>query len=103
EVVAVDGRHQYLAGLEVGGDEDVVLHARPGGVGGDRVGQVSGRGARRDLEAQLARPGKGDGDHAVLERARRVQGVVLDPELAQAQLGGQAVGPKERCEAGPEI
>ena len=34
---------------------------------------------------------------AVLERARRVEGVVLDPELAEAELGGQAVGPHQRA------
>ena len=75
----------------------------PGRVGGHRVGQVAGRGAGRHLEPELARLGQGDRDHPVLERAGRVGRVVLDPQLAQAELGGQAVGPHQRGEAGAEV
>ena len=40
---------------------------------------------------------------AVLERVRRVDRVVLDPHLAESELGREAVGPHERREAGTEV
>ncbi len=100
---AVDGRHGDLGRLEVVRDEDDRVHARSRRVGGHRVGQVAGRRAGRHLEAQLPGLGEGDRDHPVLERARRVGGVVLDPELAQPELGGQAIGPDQRREAGTQV
>src|SRR5262249_42901210 len=40
---------------------------------------------------------QGDGDDAVLERqGGEVDGVVLDPQPLDAQLGGEAVGPYQR-------
>src|SRR4029453_17858580 len=48
------------------------------------VGEVSGRRAGDGLEPELSRLGQGDRDDAVLERVRRVRGVVLDPDLGQA-------------------
>ena len=103
QVVPVHRRHEHLAPLEVGGNEDVVLHPGSGRVGGDRVGEVARRRAGRHLEAEFARPRQGDGDDAVLERARWIQGVVLDPELAQPQLGGKTVGTQERREARAKV
>jgi hypothetical protein len=88
--VPVDAGREDLLLLEVGRDEDVGLHAERGAVGGDRVGQVAGRGAREDLVAELAGARRGDRDDAVLERVRRVRGVVLDPHLAQAEALGEA-------------
>ena len=66
--------------------------------------------ARFPVEAQAAtlNPswrglGQGHRDHPVLERAGGVGRVVLDPQLAQPELGGQAVRPHQRGEAGPEV
>ena len=73
------------------------------GVRGDRVGEVAGRRAGRDLEAELERLAQRDRDDPVLERVGRVAGVVLDPDLAEAELGGEAVGPHERREPGAEV
>ena len=100
---AVDAGREQLLLLEVGGDEDVGLQAGRGGVGGDGVGEVAGRGAGDGVEAELARLGDGDGDDAVLERVGRVGGVVLDPELAaDAQPLRQPVGAQQRRQAGLE-
>ena len=58
EVAAEDGRRDELHGLEVVGHEDERLHAGPRRVGGDGVGEVAGRGAGGDLEAELAGLGR---------------------------------------------
>ena len=55
------------------------------------------------LKPELAGLGEGDGDDAVFERACRVAGVVLHPELAQSELGCEPVGADEGREAGAEI
>ena len=99
----VDRGGDDLARLEVGGDEHHVAHPGPGRVGGDGVGQVAGGGAGRHLEAHGPGPGQGHGHHPVLERPGGVQGVVLQPQLAEAELGGQAVGPHQRGEAGAQV
>ena len=91
---AVDAGAEDLGPLQVGGHEDVAVEAGGGGVGGHAVGQVAGRGAADGREAELAGLAQGHRHDAVLERQRReVDGVVLDPELLDAQLGGQAIGP----------
>ncbi len=102
EVRAVDPRGEDLLLLEVGGDEDVGLEAERGGVGGHGVGQVAGRGAGDDLVAELAGALERDGDDAVLERVRRVGGVVLDVHLADPEPLGEPVGLEQRREAGRE-
>ena len=99
-VVAVDG--QQRAAVDGGGEDLGLLQRRrdqhdrvPPGArrrGGDGVGEVARRGAAQHGEAQLAGGGEGDGDDAVLEGVRRVAGVVLDPQGAHAQLGGEPVG-----------
>ena len=97
QVGAVDAGREQLLLLEVGGDEDVGLEPGGGGVGGDGVGEVAGRGAGDGLEAQLARLRDGDGDDPVLEGVGRVGGVVLDPQLGvEAETLGQPVGPDQR-------
>ena len=65
-------------------------------MGGDRVREVPGRGAGDRVEAELLRLCDGDGDDPVLERVGRVRGVVLYPELAEAEALGQAVGAHQR-------
>ena len=103
QVGAVDGGGDDLALLQVGGDEHHVAHAGPGRVGRHRVGQVAGGRAGRHLEAHGPGPGQGHRHHPVLERAGGVEGVVLEPQLAQAQLGGQPVGPHQGGEAGAQV
>ena len=100
DVGAVDERTEHLPLLEVGGDEDVALEARVGGVGGDGVGEIAGRGAGHHLESELTRAAEGNGDHAILEgEGRIVDRVVLDPEFLDPELLGQAVGLHERGKA----
>ena len=65
-------------------------------MGGDRVGEVAGRGAGDRVEAELLGARERDGDDAVLERVRRVGGLVLDAQLAEAEALGEAVGLHER-------
>ena len=58
------------------------------------------RRAGEHLEAELAGGGQGDRDHAVLERVRRVAGVVLDPQPVDAELAGEVVGRISRVKPG---
>ncbi len=67
---------------------------------GDRIGEVSGRRAGDRVETELERLGESDGDDAVLEAVRRVGGVVLDPDLADAELLGEPIGADERRQPG---
>ena len=100
QVGAVDAGREQLLLLEVGGDEDVGVEAGGGGVGGDGVGEVAGRGAGDGLEAELLRLGDGDGDDPVLEGVGRVGGVVLDPELGvEPEPLGEPVGAQQRRQA----
>ena len=93
-------RRHDLARLEVVGNEDDGAEPRGGGVGRDGVGEVAGRGAADGVEAELDRARDGHRDHAVLVAEGRVVGaVVLEVELAHAQLAAQALGPHERREA----
>ena len=86
DVGAIDERAEDFALLEIGGDEHVALQAGAGGIGGDGVGEVAGRGAGDDLEAEFARAAQRDGDDAVFEGERRViDRVVLDVELARCR------------------
>ena len=103
DVAAVDGGGDDLGHLEVVGDEDDRDHAGARRMGGHGVGQVAGRGAGGHLEAELAGLGEGHGHDPVLEGSGGVGRVVLDPELPEAELGGQAVGPHERGAAGAEV
>ncbi len=103
DVAAVDRGGDDLALLEVRRDEHVAAQPGVRRVRGDRVREVAGRRARRDLEAELERLAQRDRDDPVLERVRRVARVVLDPDLAEAELGREAVGPHERREPGAEV
>jgi len=66
---------------------------------GHRVGEIAGAGARDGGEPVLASPGRGDAHHAVLERAGRILCVVLQVQIAQAELGAQVVGADQRRES----
>ena len=103
QVGPVDAGGEQLLFLEVGGDEDVGVEAGGGRVGGDRVGEVAGRGAGDGVEAELLRLGDGDGDDPVLEGVGRVGGVVLDPELGvEPEALGEPVGAQQRRQPGLE-
>ncbi len=103
QVGAVNLRAQQLAFFQVRGHEDEGLHARPRGVGADRVGQVAGGGAGQGVVAELPRLGGGHGHDAVLERPCGVGAVVLKVEVLQAQVLGQVLGADQGCEAGLEV
>ena len=99
----VDAAADDLALLEVVRDEDDRLHPGAGAVRGDGVREVAGAGAGDAGVAELARLRDRDGDDAVLERPRRVDGVVLDPEPLEAERRRQVVGAQQRREARPEV
>ncbi len=82
------GRGQLLR-LEVGRAEDRRLEPLGRRAGRDRVREVAGGRAGERRQAELLRLRRRDRDHAVLERVRRVGGVELQPELADAELLGE--------------
>ena len=102
QVRAVDAGGEDLLLLEVGGHEDVGLEPGGGRVRRDGVGEVPGGGTGDDVVAELLRLGDGHAHHPVLERVRRVGGVVLDEHLPHAEPLGQALGAHQRREAGLE-
>ena len=71
-------------------------------VRGDRVGEVAGGGAGHGREAERAGRRQRDRHDAVLERVRRVGAVVLDPQLAHAERGGEVLRLAQRRHAGAE-
>ena len=86
-----------LAALEVARVEDVGGDARLGGQRGDRGADVAGRDAADLLLAQLEQPGDRHRDDAVLVgEAGALGAVVLEVELAQAELGAEPVGVDQR-------
>ena len=90
----VDGGADDLGGFQIVRHEDVGLQPGLGGVGGDAVGEVAGRGAADGREAELAGLRQGDRDDAVLERQRReVDGIVLDPEVLDAERLREPIAP----------
>ena len=100
---AVHGGADDLAPLQVGGDEDHGAQAGAGGVGGDAARQVAGRGAGDGLEPELAGLGGRHRHHPVLEGIGRVDAVVLDVEVVQAQLLAQVAGLEQWGEAGHDV
>ena len=88
---------RILALLQVGRDEDVSFQPGRGAVGGNAVGQIAGRGTADRAEAELAGLAQRHGNHAILERQRReIDGIVLDPQLFDAERIGEAIGPDQR-------
>src|SRR5262249_40554870 len=93
----VDASAEDLGRLEIGRDEDVRLESGRGGLGGDAVGEVAGRGAADGREAELAGLRQGDRDDAILERqGREVDGVVLYPQVLDAEGPGEVLALDER-------
>ena len=92
-----------LGPLQVGRVEDV---GREPGLGAERRGRgadVAGRDAADLRAAELERAGDGHADHPVLVGERGPVGrVVLDVEVAQPELGAEAVGADQRRQAGED-
>src|SRR5205807_4826241 len=55
------------------------------------------------LEPEFERFRETNRHHPVLEGVGGVEGVVLDPQLAEAEGAGEALGPHQRGEAGAEV
>src|SRR5439155_7997066 len=102
-VAAVHGRRDDLGPFEVRRDEHEAAQPGPSRMGGDRVREVAGRRAGGGLETELERLRERDRRHAILERVRRVERVVLHPHLAEPESGGEAVGADQRREPGAEV
>ena len=90
---AVDRCRGELLRLEVGRNEDCRLETFGRGPRCDGACEVAGRRARERLEAELLRLARGNGDDPVLERVRRVRGVELEPQLADAELLRRVAAP----------
>ena len=91
-------------GLEAGPrspllEEDEGLEAGPGAVGGRRRGHVAGRDRPDPLEAERDGLLDGHGGAAVLEARRRVLGLVLGVDVAEAEGRPDAAEPDERRRA----
>src|SRR5262249_13628222 len=83
-------------GRRVGGHEDVTLHAGLRGVRGRGAAGVARR-RQRDLRvAELLSLRHGRGEAARLERAGRVAGLVLDPQIAEPETRTESVGREQR-------
>src|SRR3970282_437826 len=100
---AVDTGAEDLSGLEVVGDEDNGFHTGGGGMGAYAVGEVTGAGAGELFVSKFAGAGACDGDDAVLERPRGVDGVVLDVEVGQAERLAEVFRVDEGGEAGADV
>ena len=100
---AVGLGREDLRALEVVGDEHVARHPGVRGVRGGGVREVAGGRAGERLEPERPRHRRRHRDDAILERVRGVDRVVLDPEVLQADRGGEPVGAAERREAGAQV
>ncbi len=100
---AEDGGHRDLRLLQVRGDDHHAGPTNEGRVRGDRRREVTRRRARRRGEAETARARHGDRHDPVLERARRIACVVLQPEFLHAQHLGEACRAAQWCPSGAEI
>ena len=97
---AVHGGGDDLRLLQGGRDEHDRVPARTGRGGRDGVRQVPGGRAAQHREAELAGRGEGHRDDPVLERVGGVAGVVLHPQLPDAERPGQVVRLDQPGEAG---
>ena len=93
---AVGAGREHLLLLEVVRDQHVGGQPGGRGVGRDRVREVARGGTRERVEAELPCTRERDGHDAVLERVRRVRGLVLDPQLADPEALSEPLGLHER-------
>ena len=100
---AVDRGVDGLAVLEVVRDEYDGADAGASRRRRDRAGEVAGRRAGHRGQPEGVRCGHGDRDDAVLERVRRVAAVVLDPQPAHPERGGEVVGAVQPGPARAEV
>jgi len=100
DIGAVNKGAEDFSLLQIGGDKHVALQACIGGIGGDRVSQITRGGTRHYLESELLGTTQGDRDHAIFEGERRVvDRVILDPEFTDPESLGKTVGLDQRCES----
>ena len=88
-----------LGRLEVGRDEDVGRQPDRGGGRRGRSGQVAGRGAGEGLDPEVDGPRGGHRNGPILERQRRIAGVVLDEQAVQPERRRKPVGCQQRRRA----
>src|SRR5262249_31095095 len=97
---AIDSGADDLSGLHPLRHEDEALEPGASRVGSDRRGEISGRGARHRREAKFARLGYRDRYHPVFVRKRgMIDGIILDVQALQPELGAQAPAVKQRGES----
>ncbi len=96
---SVDGGREELLRFEVDRAEHGSVEALGGGARCDSSGEVAGRRARERRQAELLGLLGRDRDDPVLEGVCRVGRVQLQPQLADAELLGQAWSPDERGQA----
>ena len=92
----VDGGPDNLAALQVRRDKHHGAHPGAGGVGCHAACQVASGGAGNGLEPEFLGLGSRHGNHAVLERKRRVHAVVLDVQVVEPQPLAQVVCLEQR-------
>src|SRR5439155_7468517 len=100
---AIEPGQEQLRGLQRSRNEYVAWDAGLGGRRTDRGGEVARRRASHRRERPLPGLGDRDGDRAVLERVRRIDRVILDPNFAAAERIFEVPGPPQRRVARREI
>src|SRR5699024_4651027 len=106
-VVAVDGDQgtvvdrggQHFGAFERGRHEYHRVPARTCRGGRDRVGEITGGRTGQYIESELACGRQCNRHDPILEGVCRVDRVILDPRLADAEFGRQAVGFDQSGEA----
>ena len=96
-------RPDDLAAFQVGGEEDLGVQSRLRPVRRDRTHEVPGRDASERLELELQRLAGRHAHRTVLERVRRVHGVVLDVQVFESQHPPKIVRLDERREPRPHV
>ena len=94
---AVYGGAEDFRALEVGGNEDERIEARTRRLGRHAVRKVARTRTANGRHAELAGLAERHGDNAIFERKRReIDRIVLEPEFANTECIGEAVGPNQR-------
>src|SRR5262249_15150952 len=98
---AIDGRADNFSGLHPLRHENEAFEPGARRMGSDRGGEIAGRGARHGREAKFARLGYRDRYHPVFVRkGGMIDGIILDVQALQPELGAQAPAVNQRCESG---
>src|SRR5262245_49867760 len=93
----VDQIPKDLSGLQIAGNEHVGTHSSGSSMGGNRIGQVTGRGTGNGLESQFAGSSDGDSHNPIFERERgMIDRIVLNVKLIQPEVGAEVFGAHQR-------